>query len=365
MIKFNNLKETTVSYHTQLTEAAARVIGSGWFVHGPECKAFEAEFADYIGAKHMIGVASGTDALEIALRAVITQKGGKVATVANAGFDTATAAFAAGFEPVYVDIDPSTRLMSASDLKRVIEAHDISAVVVTHLYGLCADMAEFQAICEQHRIPLIEDCAQAHGARRDGSMAGSYGDVSTFSFYPTKNLGAIGDGGAIATASAKLETRIRQLKQYGWSDKYTVGISGGRNSRLDEIQAAMLRIRLQYLDDENSRRREIASRYSSEITSSKLTTPPVFGAEYVGHLYVVECDERDALKAYLTDAGIGVDIHFPIPDHLQPAYLEGAASTNSSLPYSEQSSKRCLSLPCYPGMSDADVSTVIRIINEW
>ena len=196
-------------------------------------------------------------------------------------------------------------------------------------------------------------------------MAGSYGDVSTFSFYPTKNLGAIGDGGAIATASAKLETRIRQLKQYGWSDKYTVGISGGRNSRLDEIQAAMLRIRLQYLDDENSRRREIASRYSSEITSSKLTTPPVFGAEYVGHLYVVECDKRDALKAYLTDAGIGVDIHFPIPDHLQPAYLEGAASTNSSLPYSEQSSKRCLSLPCYPGMSDADVSTVIRIINEW
>ena len=275
-----------------------RVLEREYFVLGPEVDAFERAFADYCGARHCIGVANGTDALELALRALGIEAGDRVAVVANAGGYSAAAVRSIGAVPVWVDVDAGSLTMSPSGLESAL-AFEPRAVIVTHLYGQLADIASLRALTEAAGVPLIEDCAQSHGARAGGRMAGSFGDVGCFSFYPTKNLGAVGDGGAIVTDDEALSGRIRSLRQYGWSRKYVAEITGGRNSRLDEVQAAVLLDKLPHLDRWNRQRREVARRYSEGLAGLPLTLPPSHDEDYVAHLYVIRTDERDRLAGYL------------------------------------------------------------------
>lgn len=364
IIKFNDLLSANSMHLEKLSDVAAQTIKSGWYIGGKNCYAFEEEFAAYIGCKHVMGVGNGTDALEIAIRSLELSTDQSVLTVANAGFYTSTAAKLAGVNLEFIDIDLATKLIDVSQLSEHLSHGNIGAVVVTHLYGLCADMAPIVVLCKEHDVPLIEDCAQAHGAERDGQKAGSFGDISTFSFYPTKNLGAIGDGGAIATNSPDIAKRVKQLKQYGWGEKYHVEMIDGCNSRLDEIQAAFLRIKLKSLDKENVRRRDIANRYSLEIINSNIETPPCYGLESVAHLYVVHASNREALQTYLKLNNIQTDRHYPIPDHKQ-SVMAASLGKYSSLKNTEYSASHCLSLPCHLGMSDDDVSWVIKTINAW
>jgi dTDP-4-amino-4,6-dideoxygalactose transaminase len=362
-IGINDLKRHAVSTAAVVREAVDRVLESGWYVLGRENEAFEEEFAQFCGASHCIGVANGTDALELGLRALSVREGSRVVTVANAGYYTATALGAIGAIPVYADIDGKTRLMDLNHLADLIAAGGIDAVVITHLFGLLHDMEAVLRITDPAGIPVLEDCAQAHGASRGGRSAGSFGAAASFSFYPTKNLGALGDGGAVVTQDANVAQSIRRLRQYGWEAKYKVSTSGARNSRLDEMQAAVLRAKLPFVESWNSRRREIATRYSTEIKSPRVNCPQVLGEEYVGHLYVVTCDDRQSLSQHLSIAGIGTDIHYPIPDHRQAAVSQAFSSVH--LPITEVLAGKILTIPCYPELLDHEVTRVIAAINEW
>ena len=364
MIPFNKLTPTP-DEEAQFYKAAEQVIASGWYINGKNCAAFEENFANFTGTTTCVGVANGTDALEIALRSVGVSADSTVATVANAGFYTTTALRALGATPAYIDVESDTHLMALDALReRLATGAKLDAIVVTHLYGLLADMPAFRALADQYGVRLIEDCAQAHGARRDDYMAGSLGDMAAYSFYPTKNLGALGDGGAICTRSDALAQNAKHLKQYGWTAKYVVGGQGGRNSRLDEIQAAFLSIQLEHLDANNARRRDIANAFSQGITHNAVTTPPVRGEDYVGHLYVIKADNRDGLAAHLKDAGIATDIHFPVPDHQQLVMAESDAA-KVSLPMTEALAGLCLSLPCHPKITDDEVDAIIAAVNSW
>jgi len=338
-----------------LVGALQRVVERNWFVLGSEVSAFEAEFAAYQGVASCVSLANGTDALEIALRTLEIGPGKRIALVANAGFYGSTAVHAVGAEPVYVDVDAATLTMAPAALETAL-ATGIDAVIVTHLYGQMADIGAIAALASAAGVPLIEDCAQAHGAMRNGGRAGSFCDIACYSFYPTKNLGAIGDGGAITTNSAELDTRARRLRQYGWSTKYHVTEAGGRNSRLDELQAAVLREKLPLLDTWNAQRRDIAARYNAAFAGLPLQLPASTGDDFVAHLYVVRVRKRAAFIASLHNAGIATDIHYPVPDHLQTAY---PASTGVSLPVTQAASAEVVTLPCFPGL---DVDSVERVI---
>ncbi|MDB5770653.1 MAG: erythromycin biosynthesis sensory transduction protein eryC1, partial [Burkholderia sp.] len=305
--------------------------------------------------KSCISLANGTDALEIALRTLNIGVGKRVALVANAGFYGSTAVHAVGAEPVYIDVDDATLTMSPASLQAALDG-DIDAVIVTHLYGQMADIERIAAITAASKIPLIEDCAQSHGATRNGRRAGSFSDIACYSFYPTKNLGAIGDGGAITTNSAELDARARRLRQYGWSSKYHVTEAGGCNSRLDELQAAVLREKLPMLDGWNAQRREIAARYSAAFADLPVRLPVSTGDDFVAHLYVIRVQDRSAFIASMTAAGIATDIHYPVPDHLQTAYPQAA---DSLVPVSEAASAKVVTLPCFPGL---DVESIDRVI---
>jgi dTDP-4-amino-4,6-dideoxygalactose transaminase len=362
-IGINDLNRHGASTATVVREAVDRVLESGWYVLGRENEAFDAEFARFCGVGHCIGVANGTDAIELGLRAMSVREGSRVITVANAGYYTATALGAIGAIPVYADIDGETRLMNLNHLADLVANGGIDAVVITHLFGLLHDMEAVLRITDPSGIPVLEDCAQAHGARRGGRRAGSFGAAASFSFYPTKNLGALGDGGAVVTGDADVARRVRQLRQYGWEGKYKVSALGARNSRLDELQAAILRAKLPFVDSWNSRRREIATRYSTEISNPRVSCPQIFGEEYVGHLYVVTCDDRQSLSQHLSAAGIGTDIHYPVPDHRQAAVSHAFSSVH--LPITEELAGKILTLPCYPELLDHEVARVIAAINEW
>jgi dTDP-4-amino-4,6-dideoxygalactose transaminase len=339
------------------------VIGSGWFVLGRELEAFEAEFAAYCGAAHCIGVANGTDALELALRASGVGPGGRVLTVANAGAYSTTAIRAAGAEPVFVDIDDGTLLVDAAELGRQLASARASALIVTHLYGrLVPAIGEIAAAARRAGVPLIEDCAQAHGARLGGRMAGTFGDFGCFSFYPTKNLGALGDGGALVTGSAERRDRVRMLRQYGWAGKYRIELAGGRNSRLDEVQAAVLRVKLPKLDGWNERRREIAHQLTRGIRHPKVRCPQHAGEDYVAHLYVVRTAERGSLQEHLRARGIASDVHYPLLDYQQPAFGAGDEYRN---PVAERACREVLTLPCFPEMTDDEVAAVVEAVNGW
>ena len=341
----------------ELRNAAARVIASGSYVLGAEVEGFEREFAAFCGSAHCVGVANGTDALELALRAAGVSRGDRVVTAANAGYYAATAARAIGAEPVYVDVDDQL-VMPVDGLDRALAG--ARAVVVTHLYGRMAPIGEIARIAGEAGVAVVEDCAQAHGAIASGRHAGTFGVAGCFSFYPTKNLGALGDGGAVITSDAQMASRLRALRQYGWSTRYRIEHAGGRNSRLDELQAAFLRTKLPRLPAWNAARVAIATRYRNGLRGLPLRLPDCPGGEYVAHLFVVRCADRDALRSHLAGARIGTAVHYPVPDHLQP--IEQVDGIARHLPMTESACREVLSLPCYPGMTDADVDRVIAAI---
>ncbi|MFI7706015.1 DegT/DnrJ/EryC1/StrS family aminotransferase [Nonomuraea sp. NPDC049480] len=362
-ILINDLARHARSTETAVQAAVERVLKSGWYVLGEEGESFEQDFADYCGTTHCVGVANGTDAIELGLRALGVGAGSRVATVANAGFYTTTALLALGAWPVFVDVDRDTKLMDLAQLQRAVDCERLDAIVVTHLFGLLHDMEDVLAIAARAGVPVFEDCAQAHGAVRDGRRAGGFGAAAAFSFYPTKNLGALGDGGAVVTGDADVAARLKRLRQYGWESKYRIGIGGGRNSRLDELQAAVLRAKLPFLDGWNQRRRDIATRYSREIAHPRVQGTPVHGAEFVAHLYVVTCDEREELRARLAGAGVATDVHYPVPDHRQRPLAD--LGLREGLPVTDDLADSIVTLPCYPELSDAEVTHVISSINTW
>lgn len=346
-----------------LLGAISRVVGRKHYVLGEEVNRFQEAFASYIGTAFCVGVGNGSDALELALRALGIARDDEVACVANAGFYAPTAIYAVGAKPVYIDIAPDTMTMSSDSLVSQLQGRQVKAVIVTHLYGQCADVPKLLAACTARGIPLIEDCAQAHGAMINGRRAGSFGAMGCFSFYPTKNLGAIGDGGALVTSDPVLHDHIQKLRQYGWDKKYHVGLAGGRNSRLDEVQAAVLRDKLAWLDRWNEQRRDTARRYSQALSALPLRLPTSLADDYVAHLYVVRTPHRDPLKAHLASLGVSTDIHYPIPCHLQPAYRDDQA--NGPLDQCVEACNQVLTLPCYPGMPASDTDRVIAAVQQF
>lgn len=364
IIPVNALDRHIAPLSNALGRVAADVIASGYYVLGPNVKAFEEEFAAWCGVGHCVSVANGTEALELGLRSIGIDKGKAVAVVANAAMYGTTATLACGAEPVFVDVDPVTLLMDPKSLEATLATRSIDAVIVTHLYGRLADMPAFLALAEKHGFSIFEDCAQAHGAAdAAGRKAGSFGHAASFSFYPTKNLGALGDGGAVITSDPKTAATLRQLRQYGWSAKYCNELPGGRNSRLDEIQAAFLRLLLPHLDGWNARRREIANRYSSEIHHPEIAIPPPSGSEFVAHLYVVRTGDRAGLKVHLAAADVASEVHYPQPDHRQPLFGDYYAAT--VLPVTDEACQSVITLPCFPELTDDEVSRVIEACNRW
>jgi len=361
-VPLNDLSAHFRSLASEIEGAMRRVLDRGWYVLGPEVEAFEAEFAAYCHTQYCVGVASGTDALELALRALRVGPGDQVATVANAGMYSTVAITMVGAEPVYVDIDPVLMTRDPRALQAALTCRT-RAVIVTHLYGQMADMPAILDVASAAGVPVVEDCAQAHGARLHGRPAGSWGTAGCFSFYPTKNLGALGDGGAVVTSSAPLAGRVRLLRQYGWAPKYYAAVGGGRNSRLDELQAAVLRVELPHLDVWNEQRRRIADAYGRAFKSLELVLPAEHGSDYVAHLYVVRSPARDRIRAALAESGVGTDIHYPVPDHEQRVVGERLTS-NWSLPNTERSCREVLSLPCYPEMRAEALGAVISAVES-
>jgi dTDP-4-amino-4,6-dideoxygalactose transaminase len=353
----------TRAHRRAIDTAVARVLDSGIYVLGEEVAAFEREFAAYCGAAHAVGVASGTDALVLALRALGIGPGDEVITVSQTALATAAAVLAAGAIPVFIDIDESY-MLDPSRLEAAIGPR-AKAVIAVHLYGLPANLDAIARIARPHGLKLIEDCAQAAGARYRGRMVGSLADIGCFSFYPTKNLGAVGDGGMVTTSDEVLVARLRRLRQYGWNDRRETE-EPGLNSRLDPLQAAILRVKLPFLDADNSRRRSIAATYAQGLAGLPLVLPSAReDAEHAYHLYVVACEDRDALIRHLGAQGVGTAIHYPVPAHLHPGYAERARLPKEGLPLTNRIAGRIVSLPMYPELSDNDVNSVIAAVRGF
>jgi len=351
-VPFGDLARQAAELGGALTDALARVAAGGWYVLGAEVRAFEEEWADYCGAAHAVGVASGAEALYLALAALDVGPGDEVVTVANACIYQAAAVMQAGARPVFVDIDPATHNLDPALLEPAITPRT-RAIMPVHLYGRMADTGAIHTVAARHGLPVVEDAAQAHGAwREEGGArlrAGSAARVACFSFYPSKNLGALGDAGALTTDDPALAERLRRLRMYGWSEKYVTGEPGGRNSRLDEIQAAALRVKLRQLDAWNAARRERAAWYRELLAGLPLALPPDEpGHAY--HLFTVACDDRNALRGHLRAAGVGCDVHYPLPAHLQPAYAF-LGHRPGDLPHTEAAAARLLSLPLFPELT--------------
>lgn len=359
MIPFLNLKHLHQLHRQEIESAVQRVLNSGWYILGPEVEAFEQEFATYHGLDHAIAVANGTDAIELALRAADIGPGDEVITVSHTAMPTVTAIEATGATPVLVDIDDSYTIDPMA-----IEAAVTSrtkAVIPVHLYGQPCDMEQIEQIISRHNLLLLEDCAQAHGARYKNRLVGTFGHMATFSFYPTKNLGAYGDGGAIVTQDAKLAERLRRLRFYGQNSKYSY-IERGTNSRLDDLQAAILRVKLRHLDEDNHTRRKLAKSYSDLLSNLVLPTERS-ECMHVYHLYVIRSEQRDRIMKELSKKKIGTLIHYPVPIHLQESHHD-LNYTKGSFPITEKIVAEILSLPLYVGLNQRDVETVAQVINE-
>jgi len=353
-----DLRAGYLELKAELDAAVAAALDSGWYILGKEVAAFEAEFARYIGVPHAVGVANGTDAVALALRGLGVGPGDRVAAVSHTAVATVAAIEMMGAEAVLVDIDPERFTMDPASLERAAATGPLRAVVAVHLYGQAADFEAIAAIARRAGAVLVEDCAQAHGATLGGQRLGSLGDAAAFSLYPTKNLGALGDGGVVATRDAALAERVAALRQYGWRERYVSDVAGV-NSRLDELQAAMLRVKLRRLDDDNARRQAVAARYDAALKDASLAPPRRFdGCGHVFHQYVVRSPERAALQARLREAGIATNIHYPVPIHLQPAYRDRVALAPGGLPHTERAALEVLSLPMYPQLSEAQVDAV-------
>lgn len=363
MIPINALGRHFAPLQDELARIAAEVIASGHYVLGPGVRAFEQAFAEFCGVADVVGVANGTDALELALKAMDVGPGDRVVLAPNAAMYGSTAVLACGAWPVFADVD-GEGLMSLDTLRAAVAREGLpKAVIVTHLYGQLAAVDAIMAWAAPQGIAVIEDCAQAHGALRGSRRAGSFGDIAAFSFYPTKNLGALGDGGAVATRRPERAERVRQLRQYGWSAKYRNALPGGRNSRLDELQARFLLALLPHLDEWNARRRSIARRYREGIRHPGLRLPAHVGEDYVAHLFVVRCERREALAEHLRAAGVQTDVHYPLPDHRQACFA--GRYDELHLPGAEREAREVLTLPCFPGLADAEIDAVIAACNRF
>ncbi|TFD30224.1 DegT/DnrJ/EryC1/StrS family aminotransferase [Cryobacterium cryoconiti] len=353
----NDLSRGIMRDREVLAVAMTQVLDSGWVVLGPQHDSFQKALARYLGVSHVVGVASGTDALELAIKAAMPEGKNTVLSAANAGGYTSTAARRAGFRVRYADVDCESLCLTEATVTEALTA-DIGVVVITHLYGNLTDIGGLVALCHKRGIRVVEDCAQAIGARRPEGAAGSFGDLCATSFYPTKNLGALGDGGAVATNNAAFAEKVTQLRQYGWNSKYRVAIAGGANSRLDEIQAAFLLARLPQLDALNERRRWIIAQYAAAAAGGPLRVLPAVGEHHVAHLAVALTPRRDEVREVLAQHGVSTDIHFPVPDHQQP----GFNAEPHSLPNTEELAGQLLSLPCFPELTDEEVRTVCKAI---
>lgn len=361
MIPQTHPKATIDEERPRIDAAIARVLDSGRYILGEEVSAFETACAAYVGVAHGVGVANGTDALELALRAVGVRAGDRVATVSHTASATLSAIRALDAQPVYVEIDPATYLMDLDHLAVLAGAGALRAVVAVHLYGALVPPEPLLALCRRYDLPLIEDCAQAHGASANGQRAGSFGVAAAFSFYPTKNLGALGDGGLVVTDDAELAARLRLLREYGWAERF-VSAQAGTNSRLDSLQAAILGVLLERLDARNARRRAIAARYDQGLAGLPVVTPRApAGQTPVYHQYVIRTPRREQLVAHLAAHGIGTAVHYPVPAHRQPAF----AQPGVQLPVTDAAAREILSLPIYPQLAPTAVDKIVAAIRQF
>lgn len=370
MIDFLDLKSVNAAFRDELVAACARVIDSGWYIGGRELAKFEAEYAEFCGSQYCVGVANGLDALILTLRAWKVmgkiQEGDEVIVPSNTYIASILAITENRLTPILVEPDADTFNLCPSNVRKAITPRT-RVILPVHLYGQLADMPALLKVAAEHDLLVLEDSAQSHGASIGGRKAGSWGDASGFSFYPGKNLGALGDAGAITTDDLELADTLRALRNYGSQEKYK-NLYQGVNSRLDEIQAAMLSVKLKYLDVQTEHRREIAALYLEGIKNPNIKLPTAVtggGCEsesHVWHLFVVSCDQREALKDHLTACGVQTLIHYPIPPHQQPAYSEWR---EHSFPVSEQMHRRVLSLPMGPSLSLDDARRVVDACNSF
>jgi dTDP-4-amino-4,6-dideoxygalactose transaminase len=362
------------AHKTEIDKAMARVFRSGRFILGEQVAAFEKEFAAFLGANHCIGVGSGTDALELALRACGIGSGDAVLTVAHTAVATVAAIGRAGAFPVLVDIDPATFTMDAAHLERTMREYTnqgrsamrprLRAVIPVHLYGHPADMPAVLSLARSHRLRVIEDCAQSHGASLAGKPAGTWGNLAAFSFYPTNNLGAFGDGGAVVTNDSRLGAKVRLLREYGWTaQSRDASRIPGMNSRLDELQAAILRLLLKHLSEENNRRRELAAEYARWLAGAELVLPQTSAnAVHVFHQYVVRTPRRERLREALESNGFPAQVHYPVPVHRQPAYRRRVFIPRGGLPNTDAAARQVLSLPISPHFRGGQIKKICDVI---
>ncbi len=361
-VPFLDLTAQLATIRPEIDEAVGRVLSSGWFILGREVERFEETFSRYLGGVEVVGVASGTDALHLALRACDVGPGDEVITVSHSFIATALAVDYVGATPVFVDIDPETMTIDASEVQARIGPRT-KAIIPVDLYGQTANLGAVCDLARERGIAVIEDACQAHGATFEGRPAGTLGDVGCFSFYPGKNLGAYGDGGAVVTSDPARAKRLRMLRNYGQREKYYHAMRG-YNSRLDEMQAAVLAVKLEHLDEWNERRRRVARLYDEGIDGrfGKPTARP--GSRHVYHLYVIRCPQREELRRWLAALGIGTQIHYPIPIHLQEAYA-GHGVPRGTLPITERLASEVLSLPIYPELTTAQIEHVVASVNAF
>jgi hypothetical protein len=347
----------------EIDAAVARALSSGWYILGREGEAFEGEFAAWLGLPRAVGCANGTDALALALRGLGIGPGCAVATVSHTAVATVAAIEMVGATPLLIDIDPETYTMDAEELATVLEdpppgLPPIRAVIPVHLYGQPCNLLPMLEAAKRHGVAVIEDCSQAHGATLHGRMVGTMGDVACFSLYPTKNLGALGDGGVLATADAALADRVGAIRQYGWKERY-ISDGVGVNSRLDEVQAAILRVKLTALDAGNARRQAIAAAYDEALSGSRLAPPARMpGAGHVFHQYVLRVPDRASVMARLRAEGVATAIHYPQPVHLQPAYRGRTPLGPASCAETARAAAEVMSLPMFPELTDGQVERV-------
>lgn len=363
MVKFLNLKKINNTYKKEIDVAIGKVFNSGWYILGKEVGKFEESFAKFCGVNYAIGVANGLDALVISLRALGIGKGDEVIVPSNTYIATILAISANGAIPVLVEPDEKNLNIDPEKIEAAITSKT-KAIMPVHLYGQACDMTRIMKIAKKHKLKIVEDCAQAHGARHNGKRVGTFGDCNGFSFYPGKNLGALGDGGIITTNDKKIADKVRALRNYGSAVKYE-NLFKGYNSRLDEIQAGILSVKLKHLDSDNNKRRKIAKYYLDNMKNPEIILPKVTDSKaesHVWHLFVVRCENRDELKKYLADNGIETIIHYPIAPHKQNAYAE---LKNLKLPISERIHKEVLSLPISPVMGINEAKYVVKIINNY
>jgi dTDP-4-amino-4,6-dideoxygalactose transaminase len=364
-----------LAHKDEIDVAIHRVLDGGRYILGQEVAAFEQEFAGYLGVRFAVGVASGTDALHLALRVLGIGPGDAVITVSHTAVATVAAIELAGARPVLIDIDPGTFTMEPSRLAEMLAGAEtgqgpcagrsFKAIIPVHLYGYPADMPAIMEIAGRYGLYVIEDCSQSHGAAIQGRKTGGWGHMAAFSFYPTKNLGALGDGGAVTTNDPELAEKARLLREYGWRERYVSDLPG-MNTRLDELQAAILRVKLQHLNSENGRRRQIAGIYDSLLTNTTLALPlSRHTVDHVYHQYVVRSTRRDALKQFLNMHSIGTSVHYPVPVHLQPAYRGRVVVGPGNLRHTERLCQEVLSLPIHPQMADGDAQRVCDVILRW